>query len=318
MGIQGHHAVAVVDHHIVAVAAGVVGGGGDHAGQSRTDWRAGGNGNVNSSVAPGLAGEGILAVTELGSDTALPAGADRRAEAIRPDEGRLRSWDPVLCSGGGAVAHQVVNAVGIAAVFLRNGEPGGRLDVCPHGFQVCDGNGHGIALLGLHLIALLVYGGHSPGALLIGHKAIHKLLVGPAAGYLVAEVQSIKDGLDPYGVKAGFTLGHIVDRLHVSVQERKAVLNVFHIDAILRRHIGWQSTAGEAQLEHAVVVIRRAAQDGAEGSDKQNHGSQNCHHNPPDGFASSLIRQDRSSDLGDRRNGSCHQRPPADPNSFSL
>ena len=129
MGIQRHHTVAVVHHHIVAIATGVIGCGGDHAGQRRTDRRTRWDGDVDAGVPSGLACERIAAVAELRGDPALSSGAHRRAEAIRTDEGDTGAGDPSLCAGGSTIPHQVINAVGIAALLLGDNESQSCLDI---------------------------------------------------------------------------------------------------------------------------------------------------------------------------------------------
>lgn len=59
VGVESRQAAAMVDHHIVAVAA-VVLGGGDGAGQGGPDGGAGGYRQIHAGVAPGLPGEGSL------------------------------------------------------------------------------------------------------------------------------------------------------------------------------------------------------------------------------------------------------------------
>ena len=59
VGVEGGQAIPVVNHHIVAVAA-VVLGGGDGAGQGGPDGGAGGYRQIHAGVAPGLPGEGSL------------------------------------------------------------------------------------------------------------------------------------------------------------------------------------------------------------------------------------------------------------------
>ena len=115
----------MVDHHIVAVAA-VVLGGGDGAGQGGPDGGAGGYRQIHAGVAPGLPGEGIPPVAKLRDDPALPPGTNRGAEAVRPDEGHVGAGDPALRSSGHAIFHNVVDAVRIG-LLLRSDLCSGKL-----------------------------------------------------------------------------------------------------------------------------------------------------------------------------------------------
>ena len=121
VAIQSSQAAAVVDHHIVAVASLVVGSHGHRPRQRRPDGRAGGDGQIHAGVSPALAGEGIDPVSELRGDHRLPPSPDGGAEAVRTDEGHLRTGKPAgPRSSCGTVDHQVVDAVGVGPVFLRD------------------------------------------------------------------------------------------------------------------------------------------------------------------------------------------------------
>lgn len=70
--VQRGETVAVVDHHIVAIAASVVLGDRHCPAQRRTDRRTDGDSQVHAGVPFALAGEGIDAVPEFRGDTAFP------------------------------------------------------------------------------------------------------------------------------------------------------------------------------------------------------------------------------------------------------
>lgn len=54
-------------------------------------------------------------------------------------------------------------------------------------------------------------------------EAVHKFLAGAAAGMINAEVQNIKNGLDPCFVKAGPALRHPVYGSDVAIQQFKPI-----------------------------------------------------------------------------------------------
>ena len=110
--------VAVVDAHVVAVAADVVLGDGHCSRQRRSDRRSRGDSQIHAGVSLRLVGDRVDAVAEFRGDAAFPSSPDGGAEAVRTNEGNARAGYPAICSGGDAVADEVVDAVGIAFLLL--------------------------------------------------------------------------------------------------------------------------------------------------------------------------------------------------------
>ena len=308
----------MIHHHIVAVATGIVCGSRNHTWQYGTDWCTCRNSNVNTSVTFCLSGEGIAAISKLRSDPAFPPGANRRAEPIRPDKGHLCPWDPPFCTSGGAVLHQIIDAVRVIALLLGDGNPHGCLDVCPHFFHIGDGNCHHVGLLRLYFLVGFIGCGYRPGAILIGNKAVRKLPMGLAAGRVVPKVQGIKNSLDPNGIKACPVFHHIVDFCHAIIQPCEALLHVRNVGPVLRRSIFRQGAAIKAQVNHAGVVLCRSAQDGTKDDCQQDDRRKNHGQRPARRLACPFICQNSRCRSGKYCSWGSHQRPPADPKSFSL
>ena len=126
--------------------------------------------------------------------------------------------------------------------------------------------------------------------------------MGSAAWRLVAEIQSIKNGLDPYGVKAIALLNHAVDGGDGVVQESEAALYILNISPVFCWHVRRWCPAGKAQVQHAVVVRRRTAQDGAEGGDEQDDRGEDGQQDPAHSLAAPLIGQNRDRRPNSRSN----------------
>ena len=120
-----------------------------------------------------LPGDGIDAVSEFRGDTALPAGANRRTETVRANKRHIRAGHPALGATGYAIAHEVVDTVGIGLLLRRYFQVKSVFKIAVHGGYVRNGNRHGIALLGFRPILA----GNSAGAFLVGYKAVHELSV---------------------------------------------------------------------------------------------------------------------------------------------
>ena len=90
MAIERDQPAAVVDHHVVPIAALVVCGDGNGPLQGGPDGRAGGDRQVHAAVALRLASEGVAAVTKLRGDDVPPVRPDGGAEAVCADEGDVR------------------------------------------------------------------------------------------------------------------------------------------------------------------------------------------------------------------------------------
>ncbi len=234
VAVQSGETVAVVDHDVVAVAALVISGHRHRPRQRRPDGRAGGHRQIHAGVAFPLACKGVDPVAELRGDHRLPARPDGGAEAVRADEGHSSAGKPAAaCPGGGPIDHQIVDAVGVGPVFLRDLHAQRRGNPLVDFIEVLDGMGHPNGLGGLHLIALLIYGCDRPGLLRPGHEAVHKGLESGLVRLLSAEIQG-KNGLDPVPIKGRLLFHLFIDFIRKAVQYVKARPRLVHRLPILR------------------------------------------------------------------------------------
>ena len=120
MTVERGEPAAVVDAHVVAVAAGVVLGDRHCSRQRRSDRRSRGDSQIHAGVSLRLVGDRVDAAAEFRGDAAFPARPDGGAETIRANEGNIRAGYPAIRSGSDAVADEVVDAVGIAFLLLRD------------------------------------------------------------------------------------------------------------------------------------------------------------------------------------------------------
>ena len=254
VAVQGGESAAVVDHHIVAVAAPVIGRHGHGPRQGGADGGSGGYRQIYPRVAPPLAGEGVAAVAKLRGDHVPPALSDGGAEAVRPDEGHIRTGEAAAASRR-TVSDQVVDTVSVALLFGGGRHTHGG-DVLPNGVQVFNGNGCGVVLLRLSGRVAALYG-DGAGALLVGDEAVRKgLCVSVRFG---AEVQSIKNRLDADVVKTVSFFCILVDGGDGSVQLTETGAHGLNADPIFLRSIRWDGDGiVEAQLYGGDVVLRGA------------------------------------------------------------
>ena len=197
VAIQGRQTTAVVDHHIVAVAALVVGGHGHGPRQGGADGGSGRHRQIHSTVTPPFAGERVAAVAELRGDHVPPVLPDGGAEAVRADEGHIRPGEAAAAARR-SISNQVIDAVGVAPLLSSRRHTHGG-DILPYGSQILDGDGGRIGLLCL-LRRIAALHENRADTLLPGDKAVRKGLSVPMASG--AEVQSIKNRLDADIIKA--------------------------------------------------------------------------------------------------------------------
>ena len=255
----------MVDHDIVAIASGVVLGDRHSPRQRRADGRAGGDCQVHAAVSLALPGDGIDAVTEFRGDTALPAGANGGAETVRANVRRIRAWYPALRTSGYAIADEVVDTVGVGLLLRRYFQAKHVFKIAVHGGYVRDRNRHGVALLGFRPIL----GGDGAGAFLVGHKAVHKLLMRSPARRVLSKENGIENSLDADTVKAAVTLCHVIDGINGIVQQREAAAHIFNVGDIFGRCFVWDRSAVETEQDSRVVMLRTAGEQGADQRQRQ-------------------------------------------------
>ena len=255
----------MVDHDIIAVAAGVVLGDCYRPAQRRADGRTGRDGQVHAAVPLALPGDGIDAVSEFRGDTALPAGANGGAETVRTNKRHIRAGYPALGATGYAIADEAVDTVGVGLLFHRYFQVKSVFKIAVHSGYVRNGNRHGVALLGFRSILI----GDGAGALLVGHEAVHELLMRSPARRVLSKENSIENSLDADTVKAAAILRHVIDGGDGIVQQREAAAHIFNVSNIFRRRFARNVAAVEAQQNGGIVMLRAAGKQGADQRQRQ-------------------------------------------------
>ena len=134
-----------------------------------------------------------------------------------------------------------------------------------HGGYVCNGNRHGVALLGFRP----VLGSDGAGAFLVGHKAVHKLSVRSAAGGVLSKENGIENSLDADTVKAVAALRHVIDGINGAVQQCEAAAHTFNVSNIFRRRFARNVAAVEAEQNSGIVMLRAAGEQRADQRQRQ-------------------------------------------------
>ena len=137
--------------------------------------------------------------------------------------------------------------------------------IAVHGGYVLNRNRHGVALLGFRPIL----GGDGAGAFLVGHEAVHELLMRSAAGGVLSKENGIENSLDADTVKAVAILRHVIDGINGAVQQRKAAAHIFNVGDIFCRCFVWDRSAVETQQDGRVVMLRAAGEQSADQRQRQ-------------------------------------------------
>ena len=137
--------------------------------------------------------------------------------------------------------------------------------IAVHGGYVCNGNRHGVALLGFRP----VLGGNGAGTFLVGHKAIHKLLMRSPARRVLSKENGIENSLDADTVKAVAVLRHVIDGGDGIVQQRKAAAHIFDVGDIFRGCFARNVAAVEAEQNSGIVMLRAAGDQRADQRQRQ-------------------------------------------------
>ena len=115
--------------------------------------------------------------------------------------------------------------------------------IAVHGGYVRNRYRHGVAFLGFRPIL----GGDGAGTFLVGHEAVHELLMRSPAWCVLSKENGIENSLDAGTVKAAFTLCHVIDGGDGVVQQREAAAHIFDVSNIFRRRFARNVAAVEAE-----------------------------------------------------------------------
>ena len=137
--------------------------------------------------------------------------------------------------------------------------------IAVHGGYVRNGNRHGIALLGFRPILA----GNGAGALLVGHKAVHELLMRSLARRVLSKENGIENSLDADTVKAVAALRHVIDGINGAVQQCEAAAHIFNVSNIFRRRFVRDRSAVETQQDGGIVMLRAAGEQRADQRQRQ-------------------------------------------------
>ena len=129
---------------------------------------------------------------------------------------------------------EIVDIVRVGLVVCRDFHAHRAADPLIDLGQIIHQMGDLISLHFFYFVALLIYGSDRPGSLGVGHKAVHKGLEPHLVRLLSAEIQNIKNGLDPVGVKAFPIFQQAVDLLRHAVQHTETLPHLQHILPVLR------------------------------------------------------------------------------------
>ena len=137
--------------------------------------------------------------------------------------------------------------------------------IAVHGGYVRNGNRHGIALLGFRPILA----GNGAGAFLVGHEAVHELLMRSLAWCVLSKENGVENSLDADIVKAAVTLCHVIDDSDGAVQQREAAAHIFNVSNIFRRRFVRNASAVETQQDGGIVMLRAAGEQRADQRQRQ-------------------------------------------------
>ena len=137
--------------------------------------------------------------------------------------------------------------------------------IAVHGGYVCNGNRHGVALLGFRPIL----GGDGAGAFLVGHKAVHKLLMRSPARRVLSKENGVENSLDADTVKAVAVLRHVIDGINGAVQQCEAAAHIFNVGDIFGRCFVWNRSAVKTEQDGRVVMLRAAGEQRADQRQRQ-------------------------------------------------
>ena len=137
--------------------------------------------------------------------------------------------------------------------------------IAVHGGYVRNGYRHGVALLGFRPIL----GGDGAGAFLVGHKAVHELLMRFLAWCVLSKENSVENSLDADTVKAVAVLRHVIDGGDGIVQQREAAAHIFNVFYIFRRRFARNAAAVEAQQNSGIVMLCAAGEQRADQRQRQ-------------------------------------------------
>ena len=165
-----------------------------------------------------------------------------------------------------------------------------------------------IGLLDFHLVALLVCVNDRPDPLGVGHKAVHKRLQSHLVRLLGAEIQNIKNGLDPICVKAFPIFQQAVDLLHHAVQRAETLPHLQHILPVLRGDFTGDGPAVEAQLHGGNILLGGGGEDRTDQGHDHNDGGKDGHQYPADLLPSSLVCQSKNGRFDRGSNADAHRR----------
>ena len=131
--------------------------------------------------------------------------------------------------------------------------------------HVHNGNRHGVALLGFRPVLI----GDGAGTFLVGHEAVHELLMRSPAWCVLSKENGIENSLDAGTVKAAFTLCHVIDGGDGVVQQREAAAHIFNVSNIFRRRFARNISTMKAQQNGGVVMLRAAGEQRADQRQRQ-------------------------------------------------
>ena len=138
--------------------------------------------------------------------------------------------------------------------------------IAVHGGYVRNGYRHGVAFIGFRPIL----GGDGAGAFLVGHKAVHELLMRSPAWCVLSKENGIENSLDADTVKAVAILRHVIDGINGAVQQREAAAHIFNVGDIFGRCFVWDRSAVEAEQNSGIVMLRTAGEQRADQRQRQN------------------------------------------------
>ena len=134
-----------------------------------------------------------------------------------------------------------------------------------HGGYVRNRNRHGVALLGFRPVLI----GDGAGSLLVGHEAVHELLMRSPARRVLSKENGIENSLDADTVKAVAVLRHAIDSGDGVVQQCEAAAHIFDVSNIFRRRFAWDCSAVETEQDGGVVMLRAAGEQRADQRQRQ-------------------------------------------------
>ena len=149
-------------------------------------------------------------------------------------------------------------------------------NITVHGGYVRDGNRHGVAFLGFRP----VLGGDGAGAFLVGHEAIHELLMRSLARRVLSKENGVENSLDADTVKAVAILRHAIDDGNGVVQQCEAAAHIINVGDIFGRCFARNISTMKAQQNGGVVMLRAAGEQRADQRQRQNQRRTDRRHDP--------------------------------------